>query len=834
MDTHRRERFVLLMACETDAAAATAAADEARRAGYEVRFEMFSCADAPGPSDAADTSTAEAATHTDAASVVSTPGSAKAGDAKERAESAPDADVLRGLALCVVLLSEATVGLPGFLDCANHLAELAPAAIPVRLDDITPERCGAPGSPIRERHWADARTDGAIWQKIFHSHVWLYGAFDDLAARSARWETCGRDDSFLIQQVAQAQQALSLISEMRDDSFQPPTATMVEYARASLVFADRQRRRTRRRGLVFAAAVVAAVAVVAVVRGIVSGQVADAVRTGQAIYNMRLETDPAFFTFQTYRSMLDADEVASSQVSDLAEGLERPWATGMLGTENFNAGEWQGEGVMALSGTRYWVRASGGALQQWDLSTFDPLDTVRVSSSDAFAFDVTADGAQAVIADAEGVALVDLTSGERSVLDGACTDGVAVVCSADGSQIAVQTTNSLAVYEDGSPAQTLDVSKTQALALARTSSGLLALCAEPAAGSQGASDADASTSDWTLRLIDLTAGKTVRQAPLPDAEVLTGAVSPQGDALVCANGQVLALSNEGELRPIGFTTYDAPDALATDGSVLVVATAQDGVQVVDLATGAKLGTIANDIAGVCYLAIGKTGTVACGNGFVTSVWSLDTLVPHEEPSEGSVTSAGASSRASGVTAEVVGEGLVRVTRTADTSGPSEGTGATNGSDAQGDAAAQDDGTSSDRSASLDIPLDSYGDLGAVSSVCVAPDGDAVAVGFASGTVLAFDLTADGEAHACRAWRVPTAEEVTQVGFSADGVQLMVEADGRWWHPWSNSGCTSMSGAEQLLRARQPRRWALAQWQTFPEEFRTQLGMTCAAAAPSAR
>ena len=58
MDTHRRERFVLLMACETDAAAATAAADEARRAGYEVRFEMFSCADAPVPSDAADTSTA--------------------------------------------------------------------------------------------------------------------------------------------------------------------------------------------------------------------------------------------------------------------------------------------------------------------------------------------------------------------------------------------------------------------------------------------------------------------------------------------------------------------------------------------------------------------------------------------------------------------------------------------------------------------------------------------------------------------------------------------------------------------------------------------------------
>ena len=464
------------------------------------------------------------------------------------------------ITLCVVLLSEEAAAAPGFLERANALAEHMPATIPVRLDGLTPERCGAPGSPIRERHWADARNHPSIWQEIFHSHVWLYPAYDDLAARTARWETCGRDDSFLMQSVNQAKQACALIDEMHDDSFQRPSDAMVRYAHASHTFARRQRKRTRRHSLVLVAAIAAAVATVVIVRGVVAAHVEHAVQSAQSAYSMRLETDPAFFSFQAYCAMRDAGGVEPEQVHALTAGLERPWAMGILGTEDFNAGGWQGEGAFAQTGAQYWVRADGGALQRWNILAFEPVSTIRVSSSNAFVFDVTADGAAAVVADADGVAMIDLKTGERTALDAACTDSVAIACSEDGSQIAVQTASAIAVYENGARAREIDLAGTDVLALTRTAAGLRALRATSAEAAGTATTAEETAVEETVQLIDLTMGEVVAQAPLPAAEILTGTILPAGEALVCSNGTVSRLSAASALEPVGFTTRDAPSA----------------------------------------------------------------------------------------------------------------------------------------------------------------------------------------------------------------------------------------------------------------------------------
>lgn len=786
MDARLREHGVLLCACDADGEAAATAAVAARRAGYEVRRENL----APASNQPCDTPC--------------------------------------DITLCVVLLSEEAAAAPGFLERANALAEHMPATIPVRLDGLTPERCGAPGSPIRERHWADARNHPSIWQEIFHSHVWLYPAYDDLAARTARWETCGRDDSFLMQSVNQAKQACALIDEMRDDSFQRPSDAMVQYAHASHTFAQRQRRRTRRHSLVLVAAIAAAVATVVIVRGVVAAHVEHAVQSAQSVYSMRLETDPAFFSFQTYCAMRDAGGVEPEQVHALTAGLERPWAMGILGTENFNAGGWQGEGVFAQTGAQYWVRADGGALQQWNILAFEPVSAIRVSSSDTFVFDVTADGAGAVVADADGVAMIDLETGERTALDTACTDGVAIACSEDGSQIAVQTASAIAVYENGARAREVDLAGTDVLALTRTAAGLRALCATSAEAAGTAATAEEAAVGETVRLIDLTTGEVVAQAPLPAAEMLTGTILPAGEALVCSNGTVSRLSAASALEPVGFTTRDAPSALASDGNVLVVATEQDGVQVVDLATGTVLETIARDLAGVCYLSISDTGVVACGNGFVTSIWSLLPIAPDIATVSG-VVSAKTTYAAESATAELADAETLRITHPECALGASG-----SASDAAPEAVEGDAPVPATQPATLDIPLAPYGDLGTATSVCIAPYGGAVALGFDTGHVLVFDLASNGQAYLCRAWQVPTADGVEQVGFSSDGARLMVEAAGRWWHPWSNSGCTSMEGLVPLLRARQPKRWPLAQWQTFPEDIRQQLGMACATAAPAAR
>ncbi len=149
--------------------------------------------------------------------------------------------------LCIVLMSRAAVQDPRFLPAAGAEAARAAVAIPVRLDEVRPEQTGRPGSPLRERNWADfsqsAGRDPEPWRLLMRSNVSLYDSFYDLDERARRWELCGHDASYLLQDVRAASRARDVLATLASDPYQRPTATMRDYVTASERHANKERKR---------------------------------------------------------------------------------------------------------------------------------------------------------------------------------------------------------------------------------------------------------------------------------------------------------------------------------------------------------------------------------------------------------------------------------------------------------------------------------------------------------------------------------------------------------------------------------------------------------------
>ncbi len=693
----------------------------------------------------------------------------------------PDAADPAQATLCVVLLSEAAAADSAFMACAEACADAALSAVPVQLDSITPERCGPSGSPIRERQWIWARELPEAWDRLFQAHVWLYQEFEDLRARAERWDLVGRDNSFLIQNKEDAERASNVIQEMAEDAFYAVDKTLAAYAYASLRLSAQVRRQNARRAGFTALFVIVAIGVVLLVRWAVSEQVSESLALARSSFSSSYESDPAFTAVET-ASMMSEDLVGDWLVTTevgLYYSLWSHWPAGTLGTVDLQRdGTWQGDGAFTDDGT-YWVRARGGVLEAWDMQSLYGTASAQASQDDQFVFDITPDGSRAVVADTGGVHLLDLASGARKTLAEEAFDVVDVAISVDGDGIVIARTSAVECIVSARAGSRVD-GFDEVLACARTALGPCALVRKGA-------------SVELLKGPDLG---TVFEVTVPAAQVYTGALAPDGSAVICADGALLEARSDGDataLRRIGATVRDLPDAMAATDDVVIIATAQDGVQVFDRTTGALLGEIARTMAGVCFISVSTDGIACCSNGFYTTVDNLDDMVPCTAEPTYARLSKGLSDSVGWMSVGAEGS---RITMTNDS-----------GSDG--------------------IVLKER--MGEVTTVSLASDGLAFAAGTSSGFVVCYSLSPKMRFQQTQAWQVPTGDPVEAIGWSEDAQRLVVKAAGRWWTPWSNHTARDNEGITELIRARQPIVWRQTEIDVLPQDYVQELGMRAAPA-----
>ena len=693
----------------------------------------------------------------------------------------PDAADSARATLCVVLLSEAAAADPAFMAHAEMRADAALSAVPVQLDSITPERCGPAGSPLRERQWIWARELPEAWDRLFRAHVWLYQEFEDLRTRAERWDLVGRDNSFLIQNKEDAERASDVIQEMANDTFYTVDKTLAAYVHASLLLSARVRRHNMQRAMFTAFFVIVAIGVVLLVRWAVSEQVRESLALARSSFSSSYENDPAFTAVET-ASMMSEDLVSDWLVTTevgLYSSLWSHWPAGTLGTVDLQRdGTWQGDGVFTDNGT-YWVRTRGGVLEAWDMQSLCGATSAQASQDDQFVFDATPDGSRAVVADTEGVHLLDLASGARKVLVEDALDVVDVAISGDGDGVVIARANaveSIVSARTGSRMDGLD----EVLACARTALGPCALVRKGA----------------SIELVRGPELAIVFEVAVPEAQVYTGALAPDGSAVICADGALLEIGLDGAApapRRIGATVRDLPDAMAATNDVVIIATAADGVQVFDRVTGALLGEIAQTMAGVCFISVSSDGIACCSNGFYTAVDDLADLIPCAAEPAYARLSTGLFDSVRWMSVEAEGSRI----------------------------------TMSNDSGSDGVVLKER--MGEVAAVSLASDGLSFAAGTSSGSVVCYSLSPKMRFQQTQAWQVPTGDPVEAIGWSEDAQRLVVKAAGRWWTPWSNHTARDNEGIAELIRARQPIVWRQTEIDVLPQDYVQELGMRAAPA-----
>lgn len=701
----------------------------------------------------------------------------------------PD-DPMQEADLCLILMSQNALADKDFLPRARTLAASAAALIPARMDGVAPELAGAPGDRIREVNWADfssletAEERSKRWRAVLSSNVDLYDAFYALDARASCWDDAGRDKGHLLVDPAQAREAQELLLSMRDDPFNVPDATMEAFVAESSRHARRLQRRRWFQYLRVGAAVVAVGAAIYAGNALISRQI-EATRSLLQELALSEKDDPALFTL---KALCNADVYGAqtdATARDTLTGLSENWDVARLGWADLQEGGWQGEAILTNDANTCLVRGAGGTLQRWNPQTAEPLSTWQVSNGDSFVFDATEDGAVVAVADDDGVALYDKTGARTATIEGAPASVSALALSEDASQLLCQSGDAIALLElDEKGGPSFSSQFDEVLALRRTERGLRALVV---AGDR-------------LQLIDPTSDSSVLDAALPEAQMLSGAIGPQDTVVVCADGALLVGTPETGLDNLGATTYDLPRALALGDEVLVVATEQAGVQVVDLPSGAPLGTIATSMVGTCYLDVSNE-LVASGNGWTTTICSLEPIAPRDEPPAGAHVCTDLSDTSDLVSVSVSAGGDLTATC--------------------------EEGACS---------LDASGVMGEPTSFsAVAAAEGSFAAGTESGQVVAYTFTSAGTFVQTRAWESPTGEPITALGWTDDLQRLVVESGGRWWTPYSNSLALGIDGIRDTVRARVPVGWdeeTLSFY--FPEDFVASMGLTASVPAPQAK
>lgn len=698
--------------------------------------------------------------------------------------------------LCVILISRAAVGNPEFILAANTEVARVTVAIPVRLDEVRPEQAGKPGSPLRERNWADfsqsSGRDGERWKLLMRSNVDLYDEFYDLDERARRWELCEHDTSCLLQDVRAASRAQSVLSALASDPYQHPTKTMRDYVTASARHASRERRRLiGRRARTICAMLFVALALLAA-NLVLQHYRFHAQLLREAMDGLDTAHNPEYAAFRLLQ--IGANENINSDTGYLQtiDALSSIWKISELGlAEEASGTGHQGRSVLTDGGERAFVAGAEGTVQTWLTKTAEAADNRRVSDGGHLVFDVTPDGSYLIVADADGVRRYDTLTWEAvdSGYSGAPLGDIAV--SADGGRALGAAEDALVLInlEGGTTEAQLEADAT--LSVERTSDGLRALVH---AGTEAL-------------LVDGETLAPLARAAMPEEPACAGAIGEIG-AVIWLDGQLMLLApGDTSLSPIGFSTASTPLDLAVSGESIIAVTAENGAQVIDVLTGAVLGTLGAHMAGVTHVDATAEGLVSCGNGVTTSIYSLEGIAPAREMPSGAVVSEGLESSTPDGTFSIRSEGAEKFVLTYD--------GEDHSYTFQG----------------------THGEPDDITAVAVAYQPARFAIGTRSGGVTAYTMIGgedDITMVSTREWDTPDGSPVEAVGWTADGERLAVKAGGRWWTPYANSEAIGVQGVAAAVTARSPAAWSPAELESFPEDFVEIMGMRAATPLPAPR
>ena len=699
--------------------------------------------------------------------------------------------------LCIILMSRAAVESPEFLLAARAEATRATIAIPVRLDEVRPEQAGEPGSPLRERNWADfSRNAGRgdeQWRLLMRSNVNLYDAFYDLDERTKRWELCDHDTSYLLQDVRAASKARDVLSALKNDPYQHPTKSMWGYVAASEQHANKERKRLIGRRVRTACAALFIAFALFAVNQILQHYLFHARLLQDAMVGLDTEHNPEYAAFKLLQ--IGANENVNSDTTyfQTIDALSSTWKVSELGlVEEASGTGRQGRAVLTDDGERAFIAGPEGTIQTWLTRTAEAVDNRRVSSGGHLSFDVTPDGSHLVVADRDGVRRYDTLTWEAadSGYGGAPLGDIAV--SSDGSRALGASDGTLALVnlEGGTTEAQLETDAT--LSIERTHDGLRALAR---VGSE-------------VLLVDGATMAPLARAAVPEgSSSCVGAIGKEG-AVIWLDGRFALLApGATELSPIGFSTADAPLDLAVSGESLVVVTAEVGTKVVDMPTGAVLGTLGTHMAGVTQASAAEEGLVSCGNGVTTSIYSLEGIAPAREMPSNAVVSETLEHSVPDGTFSIRSDGAERFVLTygeKDYSYTFQGT---------------------------------YGESDDITAVAAAYQPARFVIGTKSGGVTAYTLINRGDGVtmvSTREWDTPDGSPVEAVGWTEDGERLVVRAGGRWWTPYANSGAVGVQGIAEAVATRSPAVWSPAELESFPEDFVESMGMRAATPLPKPR
>ena len=698
--------------------------------------------------------------------------------------------------LCIVLMSLSAVRDHEFLRIANAVSSNASVTIPVRLDEVRPEQAGEPGSPIRERNWADfsqrSGRDQEPWELLMRSNVDLYDDFYDLDERARRWELCDHDASYLLQDVKDAARAHEVLDALADDPYQRPTKVMRDYVEASTQHAHRERKRSIRNRVQTIGSTIFVVIALLLLSAFMRSFLARGSLLKESMADLETEYDPEYAALRLLQ--IGADEGINSDTGyyQTIDALSSNWKISELGLAEEEAGTGvQGEAVFTDDGERVFVAGAEGTVQSWVPRTAEAADNRYVSARDRFTFDATPDGALLVVADEDGLRRFDTSTWERVDLgyDGPAIESVAV--SADGMRALGATEDGIVLVDldDGTVAAKLAADST--LAVERTPDGLRALV----------------RTDSDVQFVDGESLNPLARATIPESADCVGAIGEIG-AVIWSDGRLgLLAPSADELSPIAFSTKSRPLDLAISGVSVIIVTEEGGSQVVDVPTGTTLARLGTSMAGVVFADATEAGLMSCGNGVTTSIYSLEGIAPGDEAPSGALVSESLECSTSDGTFAIRSDGAEKFVLTyggKDHDYTFQGT---------------------------------HGERDDITAVACAYLPARYVIGTRSGGVTTYTMLQgeDGITMvSTREWDTPDGSSVEAVGWTEDGERLVVRTGGRWWTPYANSDAIGLQGIASTIKEREPAVWTKTEIESFPEDFVESMGMRVATPLPEPR
>lgn len=613
----------------------------------------------------------------------------------------------------------------------------------------------------------------------------LYADHRALTAEAQSWGDAGKPAFLLIDHPKRLSEARRVLARSENDGLAPPTELLRAYVDASAAEIRAVRRKRGRRWVVRGAASLLAVALVSFV-AVKSRITNDTTRISVAITPSINPDFPDRAAEISGAALIQGSEAVKPLArSVMRDVLVRPWGEGAIGLN----GDTALLDLVNVPGENLSFSAdSTGTVTRWDRETGFPLERRKLSNKRLLSIDVSRDGRHFAAGGENGLWLGTTKPWRsRSVQANAHVSEV-VLAPADNAIVADTDEGLLVVDEESAAIRRRGRNGDTVLDLRRTSDGTARALIRRGGD---------------LVLTNPVTGRDVVRRAVAEWQFEAASIAPDGNgvALRAASRQLLWARRDLRFRPTGIAVTEGSNIveMLTDGWV-VYGGSEFGVHVAELATGLDVGQICTDLTAPHDVrSVPGETTIVCLNGVITSTWDAAEFQPAKAPGPDVQLFESATSKESGVVAEVDGSGRFEIRVRAD-------------------------GKVAGSAVTLRYPL-------TVSAIRPGPLFH-VAAGSQGGRVFAFDVV-DGEFKLTTQWQSPDGTAVKALGWTPtdDGRLHVRTASGRWWDLRPCVLCSREGRMVELARRRLGVCEAAKSLEGMAKQSRELLGLRVCPGAP---